>query len=1223
MKRLITFLLFLTSFAVSAKVSVTDLRVENLVEPLAIGTDRPHFSWRLTADAGERNVLQTAYELVISSNGRELWHSGRVESDRQLWLSYEGPALRSTQHLEWQVRVYTTHGATDWSPLAHFGVGLLSESHWRGRWIGLESMQTDEYAGMLSRLAARYLRKTFVLAQKPVRRATAYIAGLGLYRLYINGREVGADEVLKPVPSDYRKTIYYNAYDVTPLLSDTTCRVMIVLGNGKYFAPRQNKPYKNTTFGLPKCRMNIIVEYADGKTQRLQTDETWQVSADGPIRANNEYDGEEYDARCLPADWRPAERTAIPEGMLCAQPMPSMTMGEPIVPVAQNQHIYDFGQNMAGWVSFEPKGRDGDTIRIRYAERLDSTGRLYTANLRHARSTDIYVCGTSPTSHPSTLTSPDWHPSFVYHGFRYVEITGAPVEQVRAHVVSDVMTPIGQLECSDTTINQVLRNARWGILSNYKGLPVDCPQRDERQPWLGDRTVGSLGESYLFDNERLYAKWMRDICEAQRSDGCIPDVAPAFWNYYSDDVTWPACLPFTCDMLWQQYGNEEVVRQCYPAMKRWVEHMMAEYQRDGLVQRDKYGDWCMPPERLEFIHAKDSALQTDGALISAAYMIRVLQLMCRFTTIEGVPHDDWQATLQPMVQHFNRRFLTVRRRTSPVPGHPLYPDSIYYGNNTVTANLLPLAFGIVPDSLRQSVVDNIVRRLYENKWRLTTGVIGTSWLLRTLSDNGRGDVAMRLANQRAYPSWGYMVSQGATTIWELWNGDKADPRMNSANHVMLLGDFVTWCYQYLGGIRSTSAYKHIDLQPDFALQELSWVNMSYTTPYGTVVSRWRRTSQHLHWEVEVPCGTTATLHLPDGTRREVGSGSYTLDVDIPTRDTHIVTDEFVYAQDGPFPSVHATTIVERKNGDLVCAYFGGSYEGCPDVRIWTSIKKKEADTWSAPVLAGESLPGKACNNPVLMEMPGGELWLFYKIGANVKDWTGWLTTSRDGGRTWSKKKPLPDGFLGPVKNKPLLLGDRLICGSSTEKDGWKFHVEIYDLKSREWKYIGPVEAELAYRTKDLLLSEAGGGKPHPIDCIQPSILQLNDGRLMVLMRTQNGRLARSYSSDGGETWTNVELTNLPNNQSGTDAVTLRDGRHVLVYNDFATLPGERKGPRTPLCVAVSDDDGLTWSRVCTLEDSPISEYSYPAVIEGRDGFLHITYTWRRQRVAYKKVKLSR
>ena len=846
---------------------------------------------------------------------------------------------------------------------------------------------------------------------------------------------------------------------------------------------------------------------------------------------------------------------------------------------------------------------------------------LYTENLRTAKSTDIYVC--------NGYDKP-WHPSFVTHGFRYVEVIG-PATDVKAWVVGDPMEHTGHFECSDTTLNRVVKNAWWGILSNYKGLPVDCPQRDERQPWLGDRTAGALGESFLFANERLYTKWMRDICEAQRSDGVIPDVAPAFWNYYSDNVTWPAALPLVCQMLWQQYGNVQPIADSYPSLKRWVQHHLDENMSGGLITKDKYGDWCVPPERLELIHSQDPDRRTDGTLIATAYMIHVLQLMEQFAQLIQAD-DDWAKPRQQLTDAFNRRFLHIASGTSPRPGHPLYPDSTYYDNNTATANLLPLAFGIVPDEYRQEVVKQVIVNILEkNNGHVSCGVIGISWLLRTLADNGFADVAWLIATQKSYPSWGYMAEQGATTVWELWNGDKASPRMNSGNHVMLLGDLLSWCYQHLGGIRSSNAYKHIDLRPDFEIQDCSNVDASYVTPYGKVISRWTKTLQNLHWEVGVPCNTTATVHLPSGEVREVGSGSHMFDVTIPTADPRIVADEFVYCQDGDFPSVHATTIVERKNGDLVCAYFGGSYEGCSDVCIWTNVKKKGSDSWGRPVMAADgvfkigtadalraglndSVPRKACYNPVLFEMPDGELWLFFKIGANVQNWTGWLVKSRDGGKTWSKKEALPEGFLGPVKNKPLLIGNRLICGSSTEKGGWKFHVEIYDLKTKEWRYVGPIEAELSSFTNE-------PGVMRPIGCIQPSILQLSDGRLMVLMRTRNGRLARSYSSDQGDTWTRVELTDLPNNQSGTDAVTLHDGRHVLIYNDFETLPGTPKGPRTPLSIAVSNDDGQTWQKVLTLEASPISQYSYPAIIEGRDGSLHVTYTWRRQRVAYKKLKL--
>lgn len=1285
------------------KVTVTGLLTEGMDSPLGLDTGSPRFSWKTVSD--EKGVVQTAYQIeVASSVGRlqggdaDLWRSGHVESARQLWVDYGGSPLRSNSRAFWRVRVFTNRGATDWSEPQEFGVGLLGETDWRGRWIGLERLMPGERRGLYTRLAARYLRREFSLERKTVRRATAYVAGLGLYRLFINGREVGGGDVLKPVPSDYRRTVYYNAYDVTSCL-DTITAVGIVLGNGRYFPMRQNKPWKTPVFGMPACRMNIIVEYADGRTQRLVTDESWRVCTDGPIRSNNEYDGEEYDARMElggwtqpgydDSGWLKAERAAVPYGTLRGQMTPSMearAVGGPRTMTRRGAAVVlDFGQNMAGWVAFVPRGKAGDTIRVRYAERLNADGTLYTENLRDAISTDIYVC--------SGKERGAWQPSFVYHGFRYVEVTGmdSPASaDFTAMLVADRMERTGTFECSDSTLTQVVEAARWGLASNYKGMPVDCPQRNERQPWLGDRTAGSLGEGWLFGNGRLYAKWVRDICEAQREDGCIPDVAPAFWNYYTDDVTWPAALPMACDMLLRRYADSLPARRAYPAMARWMRHIVTTYSRDGLVTKDKYGDWCLPPESPQLIHSQDPARRTDGTLIATAYTICCMELLERFASVQGLAADaaEWRSRRTAMAEAFNRRFLTVRRGTSAAPGHTLYPDSVFYGNNTATANILPLAFGIVPDSVRQEVVKNLVANIIvKNGGHVPSGVIGTSWLLNTLTDNGFADVACLLATNRSYPSWGYMLDNGATTIWELWNGDTASPKMNSGNHVMLLGDLLQWCFGRLAGIgyvendgatdiddtaktsadavnsMSTTArggaksghkanfgrlFKGVgDRHFRFTYidqQQIDSVAAAYESPYGRVASSWHRRSGRLEWEVEVPCNTTADVCLPDGTVRSVGSGRHDFSVDIPAADTAIVADEFLYTS-APFPQCHASTIVETKDGDLVAAYFGGKHERNPDVCIWVSRKEKGSNEWSKPILAGDGvfalgsadamlagitdsttvasvgpvlpyhegdrLKRKACWNPVLFEMPDGELWLFYKIGLKVADWTGWVVKSADGGRTWGRREPLPKGFLGPVKNKPELVDGLLVCGSSTETGGWKLHFELYDLATGEWTYVGPVEADKAPRTED-------STDVKPIDCIQPSILRLSDGRLKVLCRTRNGRLATSYSQDGGRSWSRVELTDLPNNQSGTDAVTLADGRHVLVYNDFATLPGTKKGPRTPLSLAVSDD-GEHWRRVLTLEDSPISQYSYPAVIQGRDGLLHCVYTWRRQRVAYKCI----
>ena len=1255
---------------VKPDVSVVNLRVENLDKPLGIDTAEPRFSWQITSN--KPNVRQTAYHIIVSDDKGEIWNTGKVESDQQLWIHYTGKQLQSNTACTWKVKVWTTQGESDWSSDECFSIGLLHEGKWSGYWIGLEQLMPGEERGMHTRMAARYLRKEFSLKDKAIKRATAYVAGIGLHEFYVNGQRIG-DGVLQPVPSDYRKTIYYNTYDITSYILHHTSDIClgIALGNGRYFPMQQHKAYKIHTFGYPKCRINVIIEYADGTTQRLQTDDKgWKVTADGPIRANNEYDGEEYDARMEMKDWAKvgfddskwlkAERTDIPQAYLRAQMTPGMKVLQRIQPASIKGTIVDIGQNIAGWLKVRIRGQKGDTIRIVYAEKLNADGTLYRENFRNARSTDIYVCNGEEGN------GRWWTPTFVYHGFKYAEIIGlknATKDDFIAEVVADEMTATGHFECSDTILNKVMRNAWWGILDNYKGMPVDCPQRDERQPWLGDRTMGSLGESYLFDNERLYTKWMRDICEAQRTDGCIPDVAPAFWNYYSDDVAWAAALPFGCDMLYRQYGNREAIDRSYPAIKKWVEHIIEEYSKDGIIHCGKYADWCVPPEKLELIHSQDEARKTDVTLISTAYIIRTMQLMEQW----GCEAEHWRPIRETMTAAFNKQFLTIKRGTSPRPGHVLYPDSVFYGNNTVTANLLPLALGIVPDNCKEDVVKQIVENIcVKNKGHVSCGVIGISWLLRALSDNGFSDVAYLLATQKKYPSWGYMVENGATTIWELWNGDKASPKMNSGNHVMLLGDLVTWCYQYLGGIKTEG--NHIVLKPAFEIQDCEWTNVSYDSPYGRITSNWKKTLQHLDWHVEIPCNTTATICLPDGTTKEIGSGFYDFSCDIPTSHPAIMKDEFLYEHTF-FPEAHASTIVETRKGDLVAAYFGGTHEKDPDVCIYVNIKKKGSDVWSSPILAADgvldlsdprikyaglsgmneettsaeagpvkalsekkgfitydyitkksrialpkTLKRKSCWNPVLFEMPNGELWLFFKIGSSVGDWTGWLTKSKDGGKTWSDKEPLPfdsDGraFLGPIKNKPELIDGRLLCGSSTEDNGWRFHMEILDLKTRQWKYI-PVESTVATKTDDT--------KQHPIDCIQPSILKLKDGRLMVMMRTHNARLAKSYSSDGGQTWTPVELSDVENNQSGTDAVTMQDGRHVLIYNNFETLPMTKKGPRTPCSIALSDD-GTHWHHALTLEDSPIDQYSYPAIIQGKDGSLHCLYTWRRQRVAYKNI----
>ena len=334
----------------------------------------------------------------------------------------------------------------------------------------------------------------------------------------------------------------------------------------------------------------------------------------------------------------------------------------------------------------------------------------------------------------------------------------------------------------------------------------------------------------------------------------------------------------------------------------------------------------------------------------------------------------------------------------------------------------------------------------------------------------------------------------------------------------------------------------------------------------------------------------------------------------------VVECQFLYEQ-ASFPSCHASAIAQTQNGDLVAAYFGGSYEGCKDVCIWVSHKKKGASEWSSPVMAADGVLNdtlrKPCYNPVLQLMPNGELWLFFKIGSCVADWSGWLTKSRDGGKTWSAKEPLPEGYLGPVKDKPMLLGNKLLCPSSTETNGWRIHFEILDLNTNQWHKTDAIEGDTALTTMDMGIADA---QPMEIMCIQPALLRMNDGSIKALCRTKNGRLAVTESHDGGENWSRVTLSNLPNNNSGIDAITLSDGRHVLVYNPVTVAPGNETGPRTPLVVATSDD-GEHWNDILTLENDDLGEYSYPAIIEGANGNLYITYTWHRERIALWEIRL--
>ncbi|HKJ41134.1 MAG TPA: family 78 glycoside hydrolase catalytic domain, partial [Sunxiuqinia sp.] len=593
-----------------AQISLNNLKCEMLTNPLGIDAKHPRLSWQI--ESSQRGTLQKAYQILVASskekldnNEGDLWDSGKMDSDKSLLVGYNGKQLQSREDCFWKVKVWTNKGESDWSEPAHWGMGFLYYKDWWGRWIGFDYAFPWDSNTFHSRLSARYFRKEFEV-KKPIKEARAYIMGVGLYELYFNGEKIG-DKVLAPTPTDYTKNVKYNAFDVTKELQSGENAVGVILGNGRYYEMRQYKPYKVKTFGYPKLLMQLEIEYEDGSKDVLKTDDSWKGTADGPIRSNNEYDGEDYDARKeMPgwskvgfddSKWLQADYVQQPRGEYEAQMNPNMKVMQTIHPIgikklSPGKYILDMGQNMVGWLKMKVNGAAGDTVQLRFAEILKDDGEIFTANLRDAEQTDHYVLKGGGTE--------TWAPRFVYHGFRYVEINGYPgepkLENFEGEVVYDEMAKVGTFETSNALINQIYKNAYWGIRGNYKGMPVDCPQRNERQPWLGDRSTGCYGESFVFNNGSLYAKWVDDIGYSQKEDGCIGDVAPAFWRYYSDNMTWRGTYLMVADMLYRQYGDVKPIEKHYQSMKKWLQYMKDRYMTDDfIVTKDSYGDWCAPP----------------------------------------------------------------------------------------------------------------------------------------------------------------------------------------------------------------------------------------------------------------------------------------------------------------------------------------------------------------------------------------------------------------------------------------------------------------------------------------------------------------------------------------------------------------------------------------------------------------------------------------------------
>ncbi len=875
-----SFILFVTIsiYLQGATMKVSNLRCEDKVNPLGVDIINPRFSWILESE--QRGVKQTAYQIFVASSSENLnldkadiWNSGKVFSDKSIQIYYNGKSLNSNKKYFWKVKVWDQDGKPHNSKIAFWTTGLFKESDWRAKWIGLNKAIGDDDPDAPHRiLSARMLRYEFEVDKK-IKSAIVFISGLGLYELYLNGEKIG-DQVLVPALTEYNKRTFYNTFDVTKNLQANKNAIGVILGNGRYFAPRSNEPTKTRTYGYPKVICQLEIVYEDGSTTRVVSDESWKLTTNGPIRKNNEYDGEYYDARLElsgwdkinydDSDWIQAELVDKPGDLLVAQPNESIKIMEEVNPISIDEikpgtFIFDMGQNMVGWVELFVNGKRGDKVTLRFAERLNEDGSLFLDNIRGAEVTDTYILKGDKKE--------QWEPRFTYHGFRFVEMIGYPgtptLSTIKGKVVHDALEVTGSFECSNPLINNIYKNAYWGIRGNYRSMPTDCPQRDERQGWLGDRSAECTGESFIFDISKLYRKWITDMKDAQRESGSLPDVAPSYWPFYNDNTTWPGTYLFASDMLYNQYGDLKTIKENYSGMQKWIKYM-SQFMRDGIMPRDTYGDWCVPPEDLNLIHTNDPLRTTSSEYIGTAYFYYELKLMEKFAKLLNKENDakKYSKKAAKMKIAFNQKFLDKK--------------NIRYSNNSQTANILALAFDLVPHEYKDKIVDNLLQKILgESNGHVGNGIIGGQWLMRTLTDNGHADVAYLLAAQTTYPSWGYMIEQGATTIWELWNGDHGDPAMNSGNHVMLLGDLIIWFYEDLAGIKTDAgkpAFKHIIMKPQ-VFDDLKYVNASYKSAYGKIKSNWKLSNDKFLWDISIPTNTTATIYIPTLERERVYEGN--------------------------------------------------------------------------------------------------------------------------------------------------------------------------------------------------------------------------------------------------------------------------------------------------------------------------------------------------------------
>jgi alpha-L-rhamnosidase len=851
------------SFSSSA-VSVTRLRCEYLDNPLGIDTTQPRLSWNM--ESNERGELQSAYQVFVATDksllgeGKaDLWDSGRVDSEQSINVLYSGKPLQSGERCFWSVRVWDKDNhPTSFSKRAMWQMGLLNSNDWHGKWIA----QTTDFNSK----SAPFFRHGFEVTQ-PVKRATVYVCGLGYYELHLNGKKVG-DHLLDPGYTRYDKRDLYVTYDVTDNIRRGANAIGAILGNGWFNVQTRavwefdKAPWR----AAPKLLLELRIELADGTTQIVATDNDWHTNPGvGPITFNSIYGGENYDARLeLPgwdtpeyncSAWPPAIVVDGPKGKLVAQTMPPIKATETFEPKSITEpkpgvYVIDFGQNMAGFVQLSVSGKAGTEIKMKYGERLTNGMLDQTIIAFHVHRMDSNQQFQTDSYILNGKGKETWHSRFTYHGFQYIEVTGFPgkptAKNFKAYFIHSAVPEVGTFECSNELFNKIWRAGRYSYLSNLEGIPTDCPHR-EKNGWTGDAHLACEQGLFNYDSLPVYEKWLNDLNDEQRPTGELPGIVPTSgWGYkWGNGPAWDSAFVLIPYYLYEYCGDTRAFADHYDGMKRYVDYLMSR-AKNGIIN---FGlpDWA------------PANTKTPTDITSTAYYFRDAQIVALAAKVLGKETD---------AQHYTRLASEIK---SAFNKHFFKSDSAEYGNGSQTSLNCALYQGLVESDARDRVTSNLVANVHQHGDHIDTGILGAKYVLNALSENGQANLAYQIANQKTQPSWGWWIDQGATTLWEQWNGD------DSRNHIMY-GDILAWFYKTIAGINpdpQSPGFKHFIIKPH-VLGNMHSARAKYNSAHGLIVSDWYLENRQFNLSVTVPPNTTATIYLPVNNVKQITEGGRAL-----------------------------------------------------------------------------------------------------------------------------------------------------------------------------------------------------------------------------------------------------------------------------------------------------------------------------------------------------------